>query len=1016
MPVDFLTTEQEKRYGRFAGEPSAEQLAKYFHLDADDKELIAIRRGDQNRLGFAVQLCTLRFLGTFLSNAVDVPAGVTQYLARQLGLDPVCLARYGDRDPTPREHAAEIRKRFGYSDFNDQPGHFRLVRWLYTRAWLTNQRPSLLFDLATAWLVEHKVLLPGVTVLARLVAQVRERAASRLWKKLDSLLAAEQRAQLKALLEVPDGARQSTLDRLRRSPTRSSAAGLLGALERLCELRAIGVYAIDLGRIPPGRVAALARFTNSARVQAIERMPKERQSATLLAFGHIVAKTACDDALDIFDDFVMTAFGRAERRGARERLKTQKDFDAAALSLREMYLVVFDPAHPTSKRLAAIRRAIFARIPERELVRATETIAAIARPPDDRYYERVMKGYAHVRQFLPTLIDSMPFAATPKGQPVLDALHALPRLDRRRRVTDIDDAIVASIVTPTWRRHVYPEQGKLDRHAYTFCVLDQLQQALRRRDVFVNDSTRWADPRRLFLEGAAWESARPNVLRALRRDSRPGPDLDALTQELDEAYRRTEANITQNPAVRIEKRRGRDTLVLTPLDALPNPKSLVTLGECVMALLPRIDLPDVLLEVARWTGFADGFTHVSEARSRVEDFDLSICAVLLAEACNIGFTPLLRPATPALTRGRLSWVAQNYVRGETLVRANAQLVDYQVNIPLAQSWGGGEVASADGMRFVVPVRTINARPNPKYFNVGRGVTYYNFLSDQFTGFHGIVIPGTLRDSSYILDGILENQTSLKPAQLMTDTAGYSDLVFGLFWLLGFRFSPRLADLGGARLWRVNRAADYGRLNGVARQTINRQRILTNWDDLLRVAGSLLSCKVSASEIIRALQAGGRLTTLARAIAEVGRIPKTIHLLTFIDDENYRRDILVQLNRQEGRHSLGRAVFHGQRGELRQRYREGQEDQLGALGLVLNAIVLWNTRYMNAALEHLRAQGFEVRDEDVKRLSPLVHGHINLLGRYHFVLPEVVRRGELRDLRDPNDPVEQDLAAPTSALP
>jgi TnpA family transposase len=359
----------------------------------------------------------------------------------------------------------------------------------------------------------------------------------------------------------------------------------------------------------------------------------------------------------------------------------------------------------------------------------------------------------------------------------------------------------------------------------------------------------------------------------------------------------------------------------------------------------------------------------------------------------------------------LSWVAQNYVRGETLVRANARLVDYQAKIALAQTWGGGEVASADGLRFVVPVRTINARPNPKYFDVGRGVTYYNFLSDQITGFHGIVIPGTLRDSPYILDGLLEHQTSLKPTQLMTDTAGYSDLVFGLFWLLGFRFSPRLADLGDARLWRIDRAADYGRLNGVARQTINTKLILANWDDILRVAGSLLSGKVSASEIIRALQSGGRLTTLARAIAEVGRIPKTIHLLTFIDDENYRRSILVQLNRQEGRHSLGRAVFHGQRGELRQRYREGQEDQLGALGLVLNAIVLWNTRYMNAALTHLRAQGLDVRDEDVKRLSPLAYGHINLLGRYHFAVPETVRRGELRKLRDPNDPAEQDLAIP-----
>jgi hypothetical protein len=126
----------------------------------------------------------------------------------------------------------------------------------------------------------------------------------------------------------------------------------------------------------------------------------------------------------------------------------------------------------------------------------------------------------------------------------------------------------------------------------------------------------------------------------------------------------------------------------------------------------------------------------------------------------------------------------------------------------------------------------------------------------------------------------------------------------------------------------------------------------------------------------------------------------VHLLAYVDDEAYRREILVQLNRQETRHSLARALFHGHRGELRQRYREGQEDQMGSLGLVLNPIAVWNTRYMDAALSQLRAQGVEVRDEDVARLSPLGFEHINQLGRYKFGLPPELRRGELRPLREP----------------
>jgi TnpA family transposase len=379
---------------------------------------------------------------------------------------------------------------------------------------------------------------------------------------------------------------------------------------------------------------------------------------------------------------------------------------------------------------------------------------------------------------------------------------------------------------------------------------------------------------------------------------------------------------------------------------------------------------------------------------------VSLCAVLLAEACNIGLEPVLRSDVAALTRGRLGWVQQNYLRAETLTRANATLVDMQSTIALAQEWGGGEVASADGLRFVVPIRTLNAGPNRKYYGAHRGVTYYNFSSDQSMGFHGIVIPGTLRDSMYILDGLLEHQTRLRPVGVMANTAGVSDVVFGLFWMLGYQFSPRLADIGEARFWRLDPTADYGVLNTMARSRVNTKLIMRNWDDLLRVAASLQQGAVSAFEFMRSILRSKRPSTLARAIGALGCIPRTLYMLAYIDDENYRRRILTQLNRGEGRHSVARAVFHGQRGELRQRYREGQEDQLGALGLVVNAIVLWNTMYMEAALHQLRAEGREVNSEDVVRLSPLIHKHINFLGRYSFALSEAVAKGGLRPLRDP----------------
>ena len=411
-----------------------------------------------------------------------------------------------------------------------------------------------------------------------------------------------------------------------------------------------------------------------------------------------------------------------------------------------------------------------------------------------------------------------------------------------------------------------------------------------------------------------------------------------------------------NPIARIERRNDRDELVLSPLDKLERPPSLIALQAAISARIPKIDLPDVMLEAATRSGFAEAFTHVSERHARVDDFTTSLCGGLVAHACNIGFEPLVRTDQTALSRARLSWVSQNFIRPETIAAANARIVAAQNALPIAHIWGSGEVASADGIRFVAPSNAIHAGPNPKYFGAGRGITYYNLVFDHFTGLNAIVVPGTLCDNLVILGLLLGQETDLAPTEIMTDTAAYADTVFGLFWLLGYQLSPRLADIGDARFWRIDKTADYGPLNGLARNRINIDLVTQNWEDVLRRAGSLKLGRIHAGAIMRVLQVKDRPTTLARALAELGRVIKTLHLLGYIDSKEKRRRILTQLNRQEFRHRLARRVCHGERGEIRKAHRHEQEEQLGALGLTLNAIALWNSTYIQAAIDQLSHEG------------------------------------------------------------
>jgi hypothetical protein len=197
MPIGFLTVEQRRSHGCFNAEPTAEQLARYFHLDDSDRATIGKHRGDHNRLGFAVQLCTARFLGTFLENLSETPKGVIAFVGRQLHISNLTAFDDYCHAVTRKAHTVELRRRYGFRDFSDLSARFRLNRWLYALCWTGTDRPGMLFDRAVAWLITHKVLLPGATVLERQVARIRNRAQERVWSLLTHGISAKRRPSSK---------------------------------------------------------------------------------------------------------------------------------------------------------------------------------------------------------------------------------------------------------------------------------------------------------------------------------------------------------------------------------------------------------------------------------------------------------------------------------------------------------------------------------------------------------------------------------------------------------------------------------------------------------------------------------------------------------------------------------------------------------------------------------------------------------------------------------------------------
>ncbi|WP_330230314.1 DUF4158 domain-containing protein [Nocardia sp. NBC_00508] len=177
-------------YGQFGGLTRVD-LERFFHLDDNDHELIAARRRDSNRLGFAVQLVTVRYLSMFLANPLEVPVEVVDHLAEQLGIDdPSCVKAYTDRKQTRYDHQAEIIRKHGLIEFADIEGE--LATWIADQAWTTGDGPKALTAGAVRWLREKGALLPGITTLERQVTEGKQLADQRLWTHLAGQLTAGQ--------------------------------------------------------------------------------------------------------------------------------------------------------------------------------------------------------------------------------------------------------------------------------------------------------------------------------------------------------------------------------------------------------------------------------------------------------------------------------------------------------------------------------------------------------------------------------------------------------------------------------------------------------------------------------------------------------------------------------------------------------------------------------------------------------------------------------------------------------
>ncbi|MBV8495024.1 MAG: Tn3 family transposase, partial [Alphaproteobacteria bacterium] len=751
-------------------DPPAEprELVRHYTLSAGDRAIVHRCRGEHNRLGCALMLCYLRYPGRPLGAGEPPPAELTAFVAGQIDILPTAIEAYLAAERNRQRHAVECQERLGLRYFSKRAAG-ELIDALRPQA-LENDRLFYLAELVMEECRRRRIVVPAPRRLERLCVDLRFQARREIERRLTDGLSPEQRQRLDVLTQRRAETGQSWLGWLRQMPQATKPAAMLGLIERLNHVRAIGIDAARGHRVHQTRLAQLAREAGRTTAQHLAGYERQRRHATLAAIILDLGPALTDQAIDLFERLVGTMFSKAETRHARafqsdgrainEKVRLYARVGTALIAAREAGQDPFE--------------AITEVIPwERFRVSVAEA-ESLARPEDFDSYERLGEHYSATRRWAPAFLASFSFQGVPAAASLLRAVDTLRAMNEARALK-LPKSAPTGFIRERWARYVMPG-GEIDRRYYEFCVLSELCGRLRAGDVWVVGSRRY----RSFEEHLISREAQQELLQNGPLPVAVDPDFERFIAgrraRLDARLAAVDTKAKGGLLLDVSLEKG--VLKIAPIEK-STPSEAEALAARLYAMLPRVRVTDLLSEVARWTLFPDCFTHLRSGET-VADPQI-LMAGLLADGLNLGLTRMAEACTIA-SLGRLAWVADWHIRDETYALALRRLVDHQQREPLAAIFGGGFASSSDGQFFRAGGFGRAAGRLNAHYGDDPGSKFYTHLSDRFAPFYTKVIAATASEALHVLDGLLYHQSEVTVRRHHTDGGGDADHVFALLAL------------------------------------------------------------------------------------------------------------------------------------------------------------------------------------------------------------------------------------------
>lgn len=473
---------------------------------------------------------------------------------------------------------------------------------------------------------------------------------------------------------------------MREPPGPAKAASSLKVIERLRFIRALGLDPTLSRQIHANRLHRLAREGEQYLPQFLARFEAGRRYATLVASLVELAATLTDTALEMHDRMLGNLFKQGQQ-------KQRAHFEQRGQAINEkvrLYASVGKALIAAKEQATDPYQALEAVVPWERFVASVEEAGTLARPRDLDYLDLLDDSYSQIRKYSPALLETFTFHALPSLQPLVEALELIRDLGRKQ----VPDDAPPAFVKPRWHDRVWEEE-KINRHYYEFCALAELRNGLRSGDLWVEGSHQYRQLEDYLLPPASWKELRQGRTPPVSAPLEAKTYLTERGSELHEQLTRVGQKLSENDLPDV--RRDADKVRITHLEA-DIPEGVDELARKAYAKVRPIKITQLLVEIDQVTHFSRHCTHLHRgdpARDREALF-----AAMLAEATNLGLAKMAG-ATPGMTKDRLTWFSDWYLRDECYSKMLAEIVNYHHRHPFSAHWGDGTTSCAPLRRQIL---------------------------------------------------------------------------------------------------------------------------------------------------------------------------------------------------------------------------------------------------------------------------------------------------------------------------